>query len=127
MKKLILIFIMAVISMSSFAELNLKRGINMGNALEAPDEGAWGVSIEPEYFKIIKDAGFDYVRVPIKWSAHTSDKAPYKIDVKFMKRIKEVVDLAYKNKLKVLFPNFNIAIFCPLENKKTFTAFTFLN
>lgn len=102
MKKLILIFIMAVISISSFAESNLKRGMNMGNALEAPEEGAWGVSVEPEYFKIIKEAGFDYVRVPIKWSAHTSDKAPYKINPKFMKRIKEVVDLAYKNNLKIL-------------------------
>jgi len=30
------------------------KGVNMGNALEAPFEGSWGVRIEDEYFEIIK-------------------------------------------------------------------------
>jgi len=101
-KRLVFLLIMVVIGINSFAESNLKRGMNMGNALEAPEEGSWGITIEPEYFKAMKDAGFDYVRVPVRWDAHTSDKAPYKIDPVFMKRVKEVVDLAYKNNLKIL-------------------------
>jgi len=48
----------------------MRRGINIGNALEAPREGEWGVYIRDEYFRIIKEAGFDTVRIPIKWSAH---------------------------------------------------------
>ncbi|HPU43798.1 MAG TPA: hypothetical protein PLS98_06260, partial [Dictyoglomaceae bacterium] len=51
--------------------VSMQRGVNMGNALEAPKEGEWGVVIKDEYFKLIKEAGFDHVRIPIKWSAHT--------------------------------------------------------
>lgn len=102
MKKIILLIMMLVISFTSLGESGLKRGMNLGNALEAPDEGAWGYTIEEEDLKKIKDAGFDYVRVPIKWSAHTSSKAPYQIDKAFMKRVTEVVNWAYKYKLKVL-------------------------
>src|SRR5512141_1026616 len=36
----------------------LARTVNMGNALEAPIEGEWGVTIKDEYFQIIHDAGF---------------------------------------------------------------------
>lgn len=102
MKKTIVLIMMLVISFTTLGESGLKRGMNLGNALEAPDEGAWGYTIEEEDLKKIKDAGFDYVRVPIKWSAHTSSKAPYQIDKAFMKRVTEVVNWAYKYKLKVL-------------------------
>lgn len=102
MKKTILLIMMLVISFISLGESGLKRGMNLGNALEAPDEGAWGYTIEEEDLKKIKDAGFDYVRVPIKWSAHTSSKAPYQINKAFMNRVTEVVNWAYKYKLKVL-------------------------
>lgn len=102
MKKTILLIMMLVISFATLGESGLKRGMNLGNALEAPEEGAWGYTIEEEDLKKIKDAGFDYVRVPIKWSAHTSSKAPYQIDKAFMNRVTEVVNWAYKYKLKVL-------------------------
>ena len=29
----------------------LGRGVNMGNALEAPSEGEWGVVLKEEYFR----------------------------------------------------------------------------
>ena len=32
-------------------EHKMYRGINLGNALEAPKEGQWGVIIKDEYFK----------------------------------------------------------------------------
>lgn len=35
----------------------LGRGINLGNALEAPREGEWGVVLEEEFFDLIADAG----------------------------------------------------------------------
>lgn len=102
MKRTLLLVMMLVISFTSLGESGLKRGMNLGNALEAPEEGTWGYIIEEEDLKKIKDAGFDYVRVPIKWAAHTSSKAPYQIDKAFMKRVTEVVNWAYKYKLKVL-------------------------
>lgn len=63
------------------------RGINLGNALEAPKEGAWGVQLKEEYFDLIKGAGFDSVRIPCCWSAHAENKPPYRIESKFLKRV----------------------------------------
>ncbi len=94
-----------VISISCFAEQSEKnvfemhkslgRGINLGNALEAPKEGQWGVVLKEEYFKLIKEAGFDSVRIPIRWSAHALTEKPYTIEQNFFER----VDWAVKNAL----------------------------
>ena len=32
----------------------LGRGVNLGNALEAPNEGEWGVTPKEEYFRLVK-------------------------------------------------------------------------
>ena len=81
----------------------LGRGINLGNALEAPSEGAWGVVLEEEFFKIIKDGGFDSIRIPIKFSAHALKEEPYTIDKEFFER----VDWAVKN---ALFRDFTVIV-----------------
>lgn len=80
----------------------LGRGVNLGNALEAPREGEWGMYLEAEYFALIADAGFDAVRVPIKWSAHAQATAPYTIDPAFLARIDWVVEQAQANGLAVV-------------------------
>jgi endoglucanase len=72
----------------------LGRGVNLGNALEAPREGAWGITLEADYFEQIKKAGFASVRIPIKWSAHAQDKAPFEIDAAFFKRVDWAIDQA---------------------------------
>jgi endoglucanase len=72
----------------------LGPGINLGNALDAPSEGAWGVTIKPAYLPAIKKAGFGHVRLPVKWSAHARPDAPYTIDPAFRKRVDEVIDQA---------------------------------
>ena len=72
----------------------LGRGINLGNALEAPIEGAWGVTLRPEYFQIIKDAGFNAVRIPIRWSAHAETSPLYAIDAAFFDRVDWAIDQA---------------------------------
>jgi len=80
----------------------LGRGVNLGNALDAPNEGDWGVILKEEYFKIIKDAGFDSVRIPCRWSAHASNQPPYTIDKPFMDRVSWAIDNALKNDLYVM-------------------------
>jgi len=77
----------------------LKRSINLGNALEAPNEGDWGLTLQASYFEKIAAAGFTAVRVPIRWSAHTSANAPYTIDPFFMARILWVLEQSEKNNL----------------------------
>ena len=82
--------------------LDLARGINLGNALEAPKEGAWGVTLQDGYFAAIKQAGFSTVRVPIRWAAHASKDAPYTIDPAFAQRVDWVVTQAKANQLNVI-------------------------
>jgi endoglucanase len=84
------------------ANKKLGRGINLGNALEAPKEGEWGVTLKAEYFKAISEAGFNTVRVPVRWSAHAKAEAPYTIDAEFFKRIDWVLDQAQANKLNAV-------------------------
>lgn len=81
---------------------SMHRGINIGNALEAPNEGDWGVHIEDEYFRIIKEAGFDTVRIPIRWSAHSDVYPPYKIHENFLARVDHVVNKALEQNLIVI-------------------------
>jgi endoglucanase len=84
------------------ANKRLGRGINLGNALEAPREGAWGVTLKAEYFQAIKAAGFDSVRLPVKWSAHAEADAPYAIDPKFFERVDWAIGEALKNNLNII-------------------------
>src|SRR5690606_31004453 len=41
--------------------------------------------------QLIADAGFDTVRIPIRWSAHAAAEPPYTIDEAFFARVDEVV------------------------------------
>jgi endoglucanase len=77
----------------------LARGMNLGNALDAPKEGAWGVTLKEEYFRSIKDAGFTSVRIPIRWSAHAQSDPPYAIDQAFFKRVDWAIDQALSHNL----------------------------
>ncbi|MGC3965954.1 MAG: glycoside hydrolase family 5 protein [Pirellulales bacterium] len=78
------------------------RGINLGNALEAPNEGEWGVTLEADYFRTIKAAGFSSIRLPVRWSAHAAIAAPYAIDPQFLARVDWAVDQALEQGLDVV-------------------------
>lgn len=69
----------------------LGRGINLGNMLDAPREGDWGVRVEPAI--IDQAAGsFATVRLPVRWSNHAAPTADAKIDEAFAQRVDQVVD-----------------------------------
>ena len=69
------------------------RGINLGNTLEPPTEGAWNNGPAREnFFDLYVDAGFTNVRIPVRWDMHTARTAPYAIDTAWMNRVEEVVD-----------------------------------
>jgi endoglucanase len=72
----------------------LGRGVNLGNALEAPREGVWGFKLKADYFQQIKKAGFDSVRIPIRWSAHAQAEPPYPIDTAFFERVDWAIEQA---------------------------------
>jgi endoglucanase len=84
------------------ANNRLGRGISLGSALEAPKEGEWGMTLQAEYFRVIKAAGFATVRLPVRWSAHAQRSAPYTIDLEFAERVDWAVDQALANELNVV-------------------------
>ena len=82
--------------------LTLGRGINFGNALDAPSEGEWGVTLRAEDFQVVAAAGFDHIRLPVRWSAHADSSAPYSIDPAFLARVDWAIDSASASGLKVV-------------------------
>ncbi len=78
------------------------RGVNLGNALEAPHEGDWGVRLKEEYFERIAQAGFNSVRIPVRWSGQAQGYPPYAIAEGFLNRVDWAVDQALKHKLQVV-------------------------
>lgn len=80
----------------------LQRGINLGNMLEAPNEGEWGLTVQEEFFDLIKEGGFDFIRLPIRWNTHADESAPYTIDPVFFTRIDEIVNWALERDLAII-------------------------
>lgn len=87
---------------TSITSVTLQRGINMGNMLEAPNEGEWGLYVREEYFDLIKKAGFDFIRLPVRWNSHAEESAPYTVDPAFFARVDEVVNWALERNLTII-------------------------
>lgn len=79
----------------------IRRGVNLGNALEAPNEGEWGYRIETRHLDAIAGAGFDGVRLPVRWDTHMEEAAPFTLDPGFFARVETVVLEALTRGLKV--------------------------
>ena len=73
------------------------RGVNIGNAFDGTTatEGEWGVTLQEEYFQVIKDAGFNSIRLTVRWSVRAPNEPPCTIDPNLFNR----VDWAIKNAL----------------------------
>jgi endoglucanase len=78
------------------------RGINLGNGLDAPQEGAWGVVLGERHFEMAKAAGLDHVRLPVRFSTRAAAAAPYTIDPKFFERVDWAVQQALSRQLNVI-------------------------
>ncbi|MGD9980895.1 MAG: glycoside hydrolase family 5 protein [Hyphomonadaceae bacterium] len=84
---------------ASPASFPMRRGVNLGNALEAPSEGEWGYRIEAQHLSAVAGAGFDGVRMPVRWDVHMD--AAGRIAASHMARVAEVVGWAIEHELKV--------------------------
>lgn len=80
----------------------LGKGMNFGNILEAPNEGDWGLRFDDRFPQLIKEAGFDSVRIPVRWSNHQSAASPYTIDAAFLARVQHIVQKSLDANLKVV-------------------------
>ncbi len=78
------------------------HGINLGNILDAPNEGEWGITFQNYFFDLVKNVGFNVVRIPIRWSAHADITSPYTISPSFFERIDEIVQNALSKELIII-------------------------
>ncbi|PAP74969.1 cellulase family glycosylhydrolase [Rubrivirga marina] len=85
------------------AAAQMGRGINLGNTLEPPQEGAWNNGPAQEhYFDDYAEAGFSTVRIPVRWDQHLGTSAPFAVDEAWMDRVEQVVDWGLERDLFVI-------------------------
>jgi endoglucanase len=102
----------------------LGRGVNFGNMLEAPQEGDWGLVVQEAFFDSVKSAGFQSVRVPIRWTTHAQLDSPYTVNKTFFNRIEWVVTNALSRDLAAIINmhNYDEIYSDPLNHQKRFLA-----
>lgn len=89
-------------SLTPIADAPISRCMNLGSALEAPVEGEWGYTVRREDLVRLKDAGFDTVRLPVRWSVHTDLEPPYAIDPVLLARVDEIIAWAEQIGLQII-------------------------
>lgn len=101
----------------------IKAGWNLGNSLESSPSGtnteslditwkaeydtnaetAWGnPKTSKELIDAVKAAGFNAVRIPVRWSWHIKDPNTMEISQDWLTRVKEVVDYCIQNDMYVI-------------------------
>ena len=74
---------------------------NPSNAITA--ETAWGNPVvTKKVIKAVKDAGFDAVRIPVRWQHHITNPQAMTVDRAWMDRVKEIVDWCLEYDMKVI-------------------------
>ena len=112
-KKLLLLVILLLIqiycpkslasAISFETESNQLRGINLGNALDAPSyEGEWGVTLRTDYFTKIKSAGFNLIRIPVRFYSHALTEYPFTIEEGFLERVDWALNESLSRNIKNL-------------------------
>lgn len=81
---------------------NMKRCVNMGNGLEPPSGTLWGRRYHAQDYQRIKAAGFDTVRIPMRWSDYTGVEPAYRIHPDFLNVAKDNINNAKSAGLNVI-------------------------
>lgn len=82
----------------------MKIGWNLGNTFDAPGgETYWGNPVTTnELLVMVKELGFETIRIPISWGKHVSAAPEYRIDEEFLARVDTVVNQALDAGLYVI-------------------------
>ena len=66
-------------------------------------ETAWGnPKVTRKTIQAVKDAGFNAVRIPVRWQIHITNAQAMSIDKAWMKRLREVIDWCLECDMKVI-------------------------
>jgi len=105
---------------AAWADLPVERCLNFGNALDAPFEGAWGPAITEHDLDWIAGAGFDTLRLPVRFGSHWKDG----IWPGFLARVEQVIGQALDRGLTVILDlhHFDELMADPDAHAETFVA-----
>ena len=78
------------------------RGVNLGNALDAPWPGVWGVNITKALIDSVAAAGFNAIRVPVRFSAHTGAAPDYALSDTIIQSVDQVIQWGLEKELIVI-------------------------
>ena len=128
-RKYIIVLTFFLCSVSLTAQITARQwnaevtaGWNLGNQFECSPQGVNGESVQicnPEgalnaetawgnpvvtkrVIKAVKDAGFNAVRIPVRWQFHITNPSAMSIDKEWIARIREVVDWCLEYDMKVI-------------------------
>nr|MCR5121904.1 glycoside hydrolase family 5 protein [Ruminococcus sp.] len=103
----------------------IRIGWNLGNTLDATGDktlGAethWQPTTTSTYMmQLLKESGFDIVRIPVSWGEHMAESGDYKVDPKWMARVHEIVDYGIDNGLYVILNTHHENWYLPTEDDK---------
>jgi endoglucanase len=78
------------------------RGVNLSNGLEVPPGQDWGAHYRPEDLRLVRNEGFDHVRIPVAWQHYTGPGPEFRIRREIFAQVDELVVPALKNGLGVI-------------------------
>lgn len=101
-------------------EIDMEKGMNIGNALDSPKDLSWGVEMSTAYIDVIAEAGFDTVRLPIRFSDYVDENNV--LDETFMQEIDSYIEYALEKELVIIidFHHFLEIMENPEEYEETF-------
>jgi endoglucanase len=79
-----------------------RRGVSLGNYLEAPPAEDWGARYDAGDFDAIRAEGFDHVRIPVAWHHYMGAEPRAPIDEALFRRVDDMVRMAVERDLAVI-------------------------
>lgn len=104
---------------------SLASCLNIGNSLEAPKDQPWDVPMDSSYFALIKEAGFQTVRLPVRFSDYVDkSNSDYLLNEAFMQEIDSYIKEALDQNLTIVldFHHFTEIMEDPYNNKEILIA-----
>ena len=80
----------------------LGRGVNLGNILEAPVEGLWGLRLSDSLFDAARASGATTIRLPVRWSSYATATRPYLINPAMLARVDYAIDAAQSRGMRIV-------------------------
>lgn len=80
----------------------LKKGINFGQLNFGNPIGYDSYMFQGKYYDMIREKGFDHIRVPVDFFVYMGEAPEYKIDEEFMYKMDTIINLALSAGLKIV-------------------------